>query len=489
MGAAIDFGRWSNASSKTTAALDAALLAAGRQLQTEPGEMQKALDAAQLYFTTLTTQRLTVDNATSQFALADGGMSIEGTATGSIKTPFLSFVAVTALDVKATAKASLAVGGNGGNSDLEISLMLDVTESMCDNGIGPCTAGAKMDAMKYAAKDLVKIVMGANTSTQTARVALVPFSTRVRVDDETSANAAPLMKKLTNLDPTWNGWHNDCQHWSGSGSSTSSESAGTNNWTCDQWVATQVNWKVVPCVTDRTGPDEFTDAPPGANSWLNAHEGGRAPVSWDSSDTPLTTQTGTSKTDPSYNWNYNDAGTCWDITAPNYVMPLSTDETALNQRIDALEAYGSTSGALGTAWAWYLISPNWSSIWPAASTPGPYAELTQTNPGGAPKLRKIAVLMTDGDYNTYREWKDYDPVYVANNAKSICANMKAQGIEIFTVGFELDSLPAAQKARAIDTLQTCGTDIAHFYNSIDPAQLKNAFRDIAMKLATLYIAR
>ncbi len=97
--------------------------------------------------------------------------------------------------------------------------------------------------------------------------------------------------------------------------------------------------------------------------------------------------------------------------------------------------------------------------------------------------------MTDGVYNTYRGWKDHDPVVVANNAKQICANMKAKGIEIFTIGFDLDSLPAAQKARAIDTLQTCGTDIDHFYNSIDPVQLKNAFRDIAMRLTTLFIAK
>ncbi len=489
MGAALDFGRWHNANSKTETALDASLLAAGRQLQTEPNDFQKALDAASAYFTELTKSRLPVDDAQAQFAMSDDNMSIEGKVTGSVKAPFLGFVGVDTLNVNASAKAALSIGGNGGESDLEISIMLDVTESMCDGGVGPCTTGAKMDAMKFAAKDLINVVMGANTSSQTARVALVPFSTRVRVDDETSASAGVLMKKLTDLDPTRNGWHNDCLSWSGSANSTTSESGGTGSWVCDQWQATQVNWKILPCVSDRNGPEAFTDAGPGSGAWLNAHEGDRAPKSWDSSDTPLTSETGNSASDPSYAWNYDQESACWDITPPNYIMPLTTDQTALDQRIDALEAYGSTSGALGTAWAWYMISPKWDKIWSGPSRPGPYADLTATNSSGAPKLRKIAVLMTDGDYNTYRAWKDYDPVELGNNAKQICANMKAQGIEVFTVGFDLDSLPAAQKARATDILQTCGTDIDHFYESLDPAQLKNAFRDIAIKLTTLYIAK
>ena len=52
---------------------------------------------------------------------------------------------------------------------------------------------------------------------------------------------------------------------------------------------------------------------------------------------------------------------------------------------------GTTAGQLGTAFAWYMLSPNWADIWPADSKPAAY---------GTAKLRKIAVLMTDGAYNT-----------------------------------------------------------------------------------------
>jgi len=87
----------------------------------------------------------------------------------------------------------------------------------------------------------------------------------------------------------------------------------------------------------------------------------------------------------------------------NSVYPLSDDKDALKRRIDKLTTAGSTAGHLGTAWAWYLLSPKWNSVlsqaFPSAKPAGAYSDLTTKNAKGAPKLRKIAVLMTDGDYN------------------------------------------------------------------------------------------
>jgi hypothetical protein len=498
IGGAVDYSKWHDAYTHTETAMDSALLAAGRQYQTDPTSPELALAAAQKYFDQAIATSSEVQLPVATFSVLQNPLGISGTVTGHVTTPFLGLIHVANLPLHLTGQAEFGVGGAGGGgsgsggSELEVSLMLDVTESMCNAGAGPCTTSTKMDAMKFAAKDLVSIITSANATHSAARVALVPFSGRVRVAQEGTAAADTLMKELTNLNATWTGWHNDCNNWTSTGGSgsSSSETGGTATWTCDSWVATHaVNSKIIPCVSDRTGPDEFTDARPGSNAWLNANEGGRAPISWDSSDTAISSETGQNKFDPSYNWNYSDVGQCWDIEAPNYVLPLSSDATLIKSRIDSFSAYGPTGGALGTAWAWYMISPNWNTIWTGASAPGSYSDMVPASAGGAPKLRKIAVLMTDGDYNTYRSWKGEDPVMVANNAKAICANMKAQGIEVFTVGFDLDALPGAQRARAIDTLQTCGTDISHFYNSLDPAQLKTAFRDIALKLSTLYLSK
>ena len=293
------------------------------------------------------------------------------------------------------------------------------------------------------------------------------------------------MKQLTNLDPKWTGWYNYCIDSSGSGSS---EDGG--NWVCNQFESRHVvNWKVMPCVTDRSGPQQFTDAAPGANAWINAHGGTRFPLSLDSSDTPLTVKIGQVKADPADHWDYNDDGSCADIDEANVVIPLTSSKTKLTDAIDDLEAYGATGGALGTAWAWYMMSPNWSNIWTGSSAPGSYSDLTSVSGSGTPKLRKVAILMSDGVYNTTRGWKDSDKELVSNNALTICTNMKAKGIEVFTVAFNLDELSPSDRTRAEATLRGCGTDVSHFYDALDSDKLKTSFRDIAMKLSTLFLAK
>ncbi len=57
-------------------------------------------------------------------------------------------------------------------------------------------------------------------------------------------------------------------------------------------------------------------------------------------------------------------------------------------------------------------------------------------------------------------------------------------IEIYTVGFQLGG-----NQTAINTLSYCATDSAHFYNSSTGDALKAAFRDIALKISTLYLSQ
>jgi Putative Flp pilus-assembly TadE/G-like len=481
MGAAVDYAKWHDAFVRTQASMDSALLAAGRQLQTDPKHPDQAIVVASIYFDNVLKSGVAVDDVHAEFTLVSNGMGIEGKVSGTVKTPFLSILNWPKLPVNSTQNVAFNVGGGSG-SDIEIALMLDVTGSMCANGQGPCTSSPKMDALKLAAKDLVNIAVrdGVNS-----RASIVPFSTRVRIAEDNSPDAGPMMQKLTNLHPDWTGWQNMCTSSSGGGGS---EDGG--NWTCNSSVPEhEVKWKIMPCVTDRTGPDQFTDAAPGFRAWLNAHAGNRFPLSQDSEENPYPQHYGERPQDAADQWNYVPDADCADILSTNVVVPLTNDVTTLTNRIDALEAYGSTAGALGTAWTWYTLSPNWSGIFKAASAPRPYGDLSVINANGKPKLRKVAVLMSDGDYNTYRSWKDQNGQDVSNNAKAICTNMKAQGIEIFAVGFDLDSLPPSKRAIAEDTLKSCGTDLDHFYNSLTPAQLQTAFRDIALKMSQLYVAK
>jgi hypothetical protein len=178
-------------------------------------------------------------------------------------------------------------------------------------------------------------------------------------------------------------------------------------------------------------------------------------------------------------------GPC-SIDSSGELLPLTKNKTSLHSKINSLVDGGNTAGHVGTAWAYYMLSPKWASVLPTASQPVAY---------GTPDTQKIAVLMTDGEYN-----QEHDSKGVATGssgagssvngtdspyqAKAICQDMKNKGIEVYTVGFDLGG-----NATAIDTLSKCASDASHFYNSATGDALKAAFRDIALKISTLYLSQ
>jgi hypothetical protein len=102
--------------------------------------------------------------------------------------------------------------------------------------------------------------------------------------------------------------------------------------------------------------------------------------------------------------------------------------------------------------------------------------------------------MTDGEYNSEHDssgitvgengaGSSVNGTSSSNQAKSLCTDMKNNGIEVYTVGFDLGG-----NATAIDTLSNCATDSAHFYNTSTGDDLRQAFRDIALKISSLYLA-
>ena len=105
--------------------------------------------------------------------------------------------------------------------------------------------------------------------------------------------------------------------------------------------------------------------------------------------------------------------------------------------------------------------------------------------------------MTDGEYNTQYTSNGVpdgsssltscpnaaNGVCSSAQAVSQCTAMKAKGIEVYTIGFQLDN------QTAVDTLSSCATDASHFYNSATGDALKAAFNDIALKISTLYLAQ
>ena len=91
---------------------------------------------------------------------------------------------ISSLPIKLPGESVLAVGANS-ETNVEISLMLDVTGSM---------DGQKIDDLKDAAKDLVDIVVWNDQSQYTSKVALAPFSR--------ASTSAATCKQVTTVQAT-----------------------------------------------------------------------------------------------------------------------------------------------------------------------------------------------------------------------------------------------------------------------------------------------
>jgi hypothetical protein len=425
VGGAVDYGRWLNAKTQNQGALDAAVLAAGRTLQTSSGNSSLAIDTGNTYYGRM--KSLITVNDTSAFELTQEGTAVRGTSDAYVKTPFLSLVGIDELPIFISAEAILAAGGNS-ESNLEVSVMLDVTGSM---------QGDKILDLKDAAKDLIDIIVWSDQSEHTSRVAIAPFAPAVNVGD--------YFKAVTNEDPNGSppvySYPSSCYKKNGK---LKDSCEGDSDYLVSPGYKARSR-----CVVERTGTYEAKEDAPASGKWI-----------------------------PS--WNAVTGSNSTSCTPAVSIVPLTADKTKLKDTIDQFSASGATAGAVGTGWAWYLISPEWSTIWPAASRPAPYADITTLGPMGQPKLMKIAVLMTDGEYNTY-QGKDASGSTVSTKAKALCTNMKAKGILVYTVGFQLDTDLAKQ------TMLNCATDSSYAYNAGDGEELRQAFRDIALKIATLRI--
>ncbi len=151
------------------------------------------------------------------------------------------------------------------------------------------------------------------------------------------------------------------------------------------------------------------------------------------------------------------------------VLPMTDNRAILEAAIGGLKPGSATAGHLGTAWAWYILSPEWADVWPEASRPKLY---------GDPEYQKVAILMTDGQYN--RQFINSNGTS-EQQARRLCDNMKAAGITIYTVAFHIPP-----SARPI--MEYCATTPSHFFDTNDGNQLRQTFQTIAKRLSGLRLA-
>ena len=151
---------------------------------------------------------------------------------------------------------------------------------------------------------------------------------------------------------------------------------------------------------------------------------------------------------------------------------------SITSMISGLTAAGGTAGHIGSAWGWYMISPTWADLHPAASKPEQASS----------SVIKVAIIMTDGIFNrSYVGGVESTGVGGYDDAsyamfQSICDGMRDQGIRVYTVAFDLTD------ATALDKLQGC-TSAGNAMTAANAVQLSAAFKTIVADLNSIKLTR
>ncbi|HEY2357996.1 MAG TPA: TadE/TadG family type IV pilus assembly protein [Phenylobacterium sp.] len=418
------------------------------QINEQRGKLQDALDAAALYAARSTATTTPEIDAIGDKALAANLKMIPGATlqssdftldtTGSPKVVAQATVRVPALAPDAFTHNPLQVSSEvtrAGNN-LEVALVLDITGSM----------SASIPSLQSAANQLIDLVVSDTQAPYYSKVAIVPYADSVNPGTYVTLARGAEVAGVGN-DPTTGAGIPGYAQIKFNNSSGSSKTFNDSS-----------------CVSERTGAEAFTDA-----SYTVAKVG----------------------------WVYPPTSGNNACVTPT-IMPLSSDKTALHTKVGTLSSNYSTAGQIGLAWGWYMVSPNWASLFPTGRGAVAY---------GTPHTLKAVVLMTDGAFNTaycngvisyqssYQDGTSGTTSEHSNcaspngdaftQAQTLCAKMKAQpnNIIIYTVGFNVSSDP-----KATSLLSGCATDAKHVFYPSDGASLQVAFQQIGADLQRLRLS-
>lgn len=270
---------------------------------------------------------------------------------------------------------------------------------------GSMAQNNKLSTLKTAAKNLISTVSAAAVNPGDVKIAIVPFAVDVNVGTDYKSGIK------------WQWTTPKTQTCTGSG----------RNQTCTDKAYNIDSSKWKGCVIDRDQNYDISSAP------------------------PVTTNSATLY--PADN----------DDCAPVTLMPLSTDWTALNSKIDDLKASGNTNTTIGLAWGWNMLTPG--SALSLAAAP-------------ASNLDKVIIFLTDGDNTENRFTTSQSSI--DTRTQNICAAIKSAGVIVYTI-------------RVMDgnatLLRNCATDPSMYFSVTAASQLTTVFNSIAQALSNLRISQ
>ena len=410
VGAAVDYSHANAVKAALQSALDstALMLAKNAATVTNSALQTEALSYFNGLFTAVEATNVAVDATYT----SSGGSRVLVNGSVDVPTSFMGVVGVNRITVKGSATTSW------GSARLRVALVLDNTGSMTQTDTN---GTSKISALKTASHNLLTMLQNSAQTAGDVQVAIIPFNNFVKIDPATYKSKP------------WVNWGLN----SGSGSGGAGDDGGSSSSGCnggdhggdnnDPCTPSSSTW--TGCFTDRNQSYDIQNTAPGTNS--NA---------------------------------YFYAVNC-TITQ---LMPLSYDWTALNNKIDAMVAAGTTNQPIGLVWGWHA--------------------LTSSDPLNAPALpagtSQVIILLTDG-LNTQDRWSTNQSYIDARQYKStdgsgVCANIKAAGITIYTV---------LVMSGNSTILQNCASDSSKYFALTTAGQIVTTFNTIGTNLSHLRIAK
>ncbi len=370
---------------------------------------------------------------TVALSVEDGADKVTVIANVDVPTVLMGLVGFETMPV--TAKAVV----NKGGSDVEIALVLDTTASM---------TGDPLSQLKSAATDMIDTLYATASAASHVKVAVVPFAQYVNVG-------------LANRNQNWISVPNDSSNTSEVCYATRDVTGSSN---CRTEYYTYYNDGKPVEASYETCDYEYGPE-------YNKCEMQTSTQTWygcvGSRNYPLNVK------DESY--SLDKIPGVMNTYCSTEILPLSSDEAVLKQRISELAASGETYIPAGLAWGWRVLSKE-----KPYDEGAPYAHMTNEK-----KLRKLLVLMTDGANTkspTYPTHDGADAVTSDHLTVELCNNIKATGIEIFTVAFNVDD------ESVLDQMKGCASDISKFFTADSGEQLNAAFGQIAGSTMRLSLA-
>jgi len=416
---AIDIGFVLAVKSKLQSAVDTAALAGDPGGGKEDSEINATVTA---FFKANSDKAYNAVNVSTNWSRLDDGLAV--TAVGTVPMSFARIFGYNQQVVTVTANSRNAF-------NTEVALVLDNTNSM---------AGAKMETLKEAAKEMVE-QMFKETAKDRLKIGIVPFSNYVNVgkqyrnamwlsvpnDSSTTTNQCRMEQKWKNCKPQTSTCNNDGVPYS-----------------CTWWSC------------DPDGPPTNVCSDVTETLVLNGCVGSRAARDLDA-------RASASKQIPGI----------MNVNCPRPLKRLTDTENDIKAEIDSLVPQGETYIASGLMWGWRLLSAEEPFSDGAAAT-------------SKPKTKKVLVLMTDGSNTKSQTAPSHEGGNRADADQTLtdlCTAVKAESIVVYTVAFEVTD--AAIKTRLTD----CATATKNFYDATDKIELLKSFSAIAASLKQVVLSK